>query len=425
MCNTCNCNKKESNPCFDTCCEETQACDKPISTNCIFYNLENQENSKLFKLKLGNGTPLTTVVNLIDAELNKVETPNFKAFSLSYLENYNIKTIKQFSESVSTELGSLNSKIVSFTNIAKDNKLDIDGLSIDVKNLKYPKINDTAIAGFTTNSDLKTVLQKMNDKMSTLGGASSSPSINTVESSTVKITKSGIQGHTLQAVVKKSGASGNALQVNSDGLYVPIPTQTNQYQTLQLSGNALSITNGNSVTLPTATLVLTGSTLGIVGSSTTVNLASIVNTAQTQITVNNVPITGVSLAASGPNTHTLSASIVRSGDVNNLVELKADGLYIPPTPAQTILNEILATALGSSLRSSFCTIQNTSCKPPYRFYIRNTSGSVTLNFDYVHKDTGTTILPIAPSSYAIVSGVERINTLPLPSNNIEIVFLGV
>lgn len=421
MCRNCNCEEKKSS-CFETCCEKTKSCEEKYSTSCIFYKLENQSNSRLYTIKAENGTPLNTILEEYDRKLNLISTPDFTAFKIPYLKGkYNIVDIKQFSESVSTELFKLNDK-------SKAHQINIDALEIatttntnDISKLKYPQITDSAASGFTVNSDLKTVLQKLTDKVGTLSTTNiTSPSINSIETSTVKFTLTNTLNHTISARVKVSNQVGNILQINSDGLFVSSVTIPNYNQTLSLSGNQLSLTNGGTVTLPSATLTLVGSTIGIVGSPVTFNLASILTNSQQGISVNNS--SNITITPSGVLGHTLSATIVRSGDVNNAIELRPNGLYASKTTAQQVLDEINTSAANSSLRNTFCTIQNTTCKPPYRFYIKNITGS-TINFVYIHKDTGTTTIPLTAGASTYLFGVERITYSNL--DNVDIKFLGV
>lgn len=421
MCRNCNCTEQKSN-CFETCCEKTKACDNKYSTSCIFYKLENQSNSRLHTIKAENGTPLNTILEEFDKKLNNTSAPDFTAFKIPYLKSkYNVVTIKQFSEAVSGELFKIDDK-------NKSQQINIDALEIatttntnEISKLKYPQITDSAAAGFTVYSDVKTVLQKITDKLSTLTVSGvTSPSINSIETSSIKFVLEGTLNHTIRANVKVSGQAGNSLQIVNDGLFVPIPTISSSYQTISLNGNQLSLTNGGVVTLPTSTLTLTGTQLGIVGSAVTVNLASVLTNSQQAISTNNS--TSISISPSGTLGHTLTATLIKSGDVGNALEIRTTGVFVGKTTAQEVLDEINLSVANSSLRNTFCTIQNTTCKPPYRFYVKNISNA-SISFSFVNKDTGTSTITLASGASSILLGVERITYSDL--DKVDIKFLGV
>lgn len=422
MCRNCNCSEQKSS-CFDTCCEKTKACDNKHSTSCIFYKLENQSNSRLFTIKVENGTPLNTILEEFDKKLNLISTPDFSAFKIPFLKGkYNVINIKQFSEAVSGELFKLDDR-------GKSQQTNINALEIatttntnDISKIKYPQITDSAAAGFTINSDIKVVLQKLTDKLSTLSAIDvTSPSINSIETPTIKFSLEGTLNHTLKANVKISNQSGNILQSNSDGLYVSSTTIPNFNQTLSLNGNQLSISGGNSLTLPSATLTRNGTVLGIVGSSVTVDLASVLNSNQQPLSANNS--NSISFTLSGTLNHTLTASVIKSGDAGNALELRTNGVYVSKTTAQEVLNEINTSPNNSSLRTTLCSIIDSSCGTCFSYYVRNTtSGALVFNY----YDCNNTLVPItiAANSGQYLSNVRQIPASSIISNNFDVTNLG-
>lgn len=422
MCRNCNCEEQRSS-CFDTCCEKTKACDNKYSTSCIFYKLENQSNSRLYTIKAENGTPLNTILEEMDKKLNLSSSPDFTAFKIPYLKGkYNVINIKQFSEAVSGELFKLDDK-------NKSQQIGINALEIatttntnDISKLKYPQITDSAAAGFTVNSELKVVLQKLTDKVATISNINiSSPSINSIETSTVKFTLSDNLNHTIRANVKISSSLGNILTVNSDGLYVSSTTIPNFTQTLSYNSGQLSISNGNTITLPAPSLTLNGTTLGIVGSSTTVNLASVLNSNQQAITTNNS--TSISISPSGTLGHTLTATLVKSGDVGNALELRSNGVYVGKTTAQEVLNEINTSPTNSVLRTTLCTILDSSCGSCFSYYVKNTTGGA-LVFNYYDCNNSLVPITIAANSGQYLSSVRQIPVGSILSNNFDVINLG-
>lgn len=427
MCRNCNCEEKKSN-CFDTCCEKTNACDNKYSTSCIFYKLENQSNSRLYSIKAENGTPLNTILEEFDSKLNKSSNPDFTAFKIPYLKGkYNIINIKQFSEAVSTEL-------FKNDNLLKVTKINVDALDIavttnttDIEKIKYPKINDSAAAGFTVNSDIKTVLQKLTDKVGILSVTNiNTPSITSIESNTVKFILQGNLNHEIKANVKVSSYNGNVLQVKPDGLYVSPINIPDFTQRLTIAGNQLSISNGNTITLPSPTLILNGSILSIDGSSATVNLSTVLNSTQQSITTNNTA--SIKIETGGVLGHILSADIQLSQDANNILEKRNNGVYVPKSNAQDILNEINVSASNSPLRTTFCQILTNSCANCFSFYIRNTSATA-VEISYINCSGVSTPITIPASNSnnigQYISGVRKIPGSVMINSSLVITCLGI
>lgn len=422
MCRNCNCEEQKSS-CFDTCCEKTKACDNNFSTSCIFYKLENQSNSRLYTIKAENGTPLNTVLEEIDKRLNLISTPDFTAFKIPYLKGkYNITNIKQFSESVSGELFKLSDKDANHSISINALEIATTTNTTDISKLKYPQITDSAAAGFTVHSDVKTVLQKLTDKVGTLSVTNVvSPSINSIETSTVKFTLTNTLNHTISARVKISEQVGNTLQVRPDGLFVAPISIPNNYQTLSLSGNQLSLTNGGTVTLPAATLTLNGTILGIVGSPTTFNLASLLTNSQQTLTANNS--TSISIVPSGTLGHTITATVIRSGDSGNVLELRNTGVYVGKTTAQEVLNEINVSAPNSTLRTTLCSVITASCADCYTYYVKNVTGGL-LTFNYVNCSGITVGVPIIAGGTQVLNNVRSIPSGTVFNGDYNVFFLG-
>lgn len=385
MCNDC----EKTPTCFEI--KKCEPCKAPISTSCLYYNLENQESSHLLALGVENGTPLNTVLEQLTKKVNLVATPNYTTFTIPYLKGKTTVTnIKQFSEAVSLELGNLNSITAANTACCTENREAVASMSLDVNAIKFPKIQDSSIAGFTINSTINVVLQKLSNQIATLNGAAVvSPPITANETSSIKINKSGTLGHTISAIVKRSGAIGNQLQLNADGLYVPPYNAANQTQRLGGNGNTVTLTSGGSYTVPIPSLTLTGTTIGIAGSPVTYNLASILSTTQTPITPNDT--SSIDLSVSGTNNHTLQATVKKSADAGNILELRSNGLFVSSGGAQAVLTEIDESASNSTLRSTFCSILDASCGMCFSFYVKNISGG-TLTFSYY--DCNNNLVPI-------------------------------
>lgn len=408
--------------CFET--KKCEPCKAPISTSCLYYNLENQESSHLLAIGVENGTPLNTVLEQLTKKVNLVATPNFTSFTIPYLKGKSTVTnIKQFSELVSLELGNLNAKAASSTACCTENREAVASMSLDVNAIKFPKIQDSSIAGFTINSTINVVLQKLSNQIATLNGAAVvSPPITANETSSIKINKSGILGHTISATVKRSGAAGNQIQLNADGLYVPPYNAANQTQRLGGNGNTVTLTSGGQYTVPIPSLVLNGTTIGIAGSPVSFNLASIFSSTAFTLDSNNT--SSVTTTITGTTAKIIQSTVSISGDSGNVLRLRPNGLFVPVNGAQAVLTEIDESAPNSLLRSTFCSIQNTSCKPPYRFYVKNTSVT-PIQFTYLHRDTGSRTEFLIPGQAIILYNVERITYDVNLLGNVDIKFLGI
>jgi hypothetical protein len=401
MCNDC----EKTPTCFET--KKCEPCKAPISTSCLYYNLENQESSHLLALGVENGTPLNTILEQLTKKVNLVATPNFTSFTIPYLKGKSTVTnIKQFSELVSLELGNLNAKAASSTACCTENREAVASMSLDVNAIKFPKIQDTSIAGFTVNSTINVVLQKLSNQIATLNGAAVvSPPIIPNETSSIKINKSGILGHTISATVKRSGAAGNQIRLNPDGLYVPPYVAANQTQALSGNGNTITLTSGGSYTVPIPSLTLNGTTIGIAGSPVTYNLASIF--ASTAFTLASNNTSSVTTTITGTTAKIIQSTVNRSGDSGNVLEIRPTGLFVPVNGAQAVLTEINESAPNSTLRQTFCSIQAASCRMCFSFYIKNTSG-ILQNFKYVNCN-GTLIgVDIAAGQSRYLTDVRRV-----------------
>jgi len=418
MCTDC----EQTPPCFET--KKCESCEKPISTNCLFYNLENQESSHLLTLGVENGTPLNTVLETLTKKVNLTSTPNFTGFTIPYLKGkYTTTNIQQFSEGVSFELGNLNSRTLANTACCTENRDAVTAQGLELNSIKYPKINDTSIAGFTVNSSINVVLQKLSNQIATFSGAEVvSPEITVNETSSIKFNKSGTLGHTLSAIVKRSGALNNQLQLNSDGLYVPPYTAPNQTQTLGGNGNTVTLTSGGQYTVPIPSLTLNGTVLGIAGSTTTFNLASILSASPYTLTPNNT--SSITTTVTGTTTKLIQSIVNKSGDAGNVLELRSTGLYVPTNGAQTVLTEINESASNSTLRQTFCAIQAASCGTCFSFYITNLV-EISKTFNYFNCQNVASTYTLGSGESVNLTNVRRIPSSELLENEYSIICLGL
>lgn len=161
-------------------------CPEQPDANCVIYHKYNNIVSGLINLNLGNGSTLQLILDTIDTQLGYINVGNW-ALPFLRSEGFTLNTLPQFGIAVDTELQTIAGEI--------------------------------------------TVLQ----------GLVGTP-ITPIDSTSVNLTVSGLQNHTLRADVNISATSGNTLVVLGDGLYA-------NAQTLSINtvNKTLSISQGNTV----------------------------------------------------------------------------------------------------------------------------------------------------------------------------------
>lgn len=383
------------------------------STEEIYY--QSQDVPSLENLNLGNGTYLNEILKKIDSILGAQYAFNFTPYTMPYLKGkYTINTMKNFAESTSVELDLLNKKATSLTNTTTSLTNSNTAFNTRITNVEFPKIADTANAGFTTNDGLKVVLQKLTNRVGNIVPVKQEALV-PVDSQTVLLTTSGVLGHTLGASVKISSTNGNRIVLNNDGLFVaPVPAlESGAIQTLSLNGYTLGISSGNFVNLPIPQLTLSGTTLGIQGSNS-VDIGNVLNVAQTPIVVNDSST--IDFTASGINNHTITAQVKISSNAGNQL-VNANGLFVPNVNVPTLLSDI---SLTPAYKTSFCGIV-ASCSVPLSFTFTN-SGGVSVAVNYIDVNNVSRIINVAASFSVSATDVKKIVTPSTTTLKIE--FLG-
>lgn len=423
MCNKCNCKQEIENPCFKDCCKEEVTCDDFLSTSCIYYRLENRENSKLYSIRAENGTPLNTVLELFDKKFQNLQSASFDKYTLPYLQTVrSVKTIKDFAETVSLDLGNKTNRIKGLEECCATSTNSLNILSTEINAIKNPKIVDINGIGFTINSTIQEVLQALanNVKTNSSNSITETP-ITPINSNSIVLSVGGVNNHTIKADAVLSTDANNLLEKRSNGLYVSAPSIANQIQNLAINQNTLSISGGNSVTLPLQTLSLSGSNLSISGGNS-VNLSSLITNAQTPLICNSTST--INATVSGVNNHTLNLSAKISTNAGNKLN-DSNGLFVEETKALTILQEINSSALTSAERNLLCQVIKNSCNTCFTYHVRNTSGT-DQNFGYAKCSDGSlgNVL-VQANNYVTVNGVSSVLTNPTPSNGLVITNMGL
>lgn len=400
-------------------CNSTEicTCSKQINTDDIFYeSKECNAALNLTNLNLPVGTSLSTILRKIDYKLgDNLNTVNFNGFNLAYLRTkYSINNIKTFSESSNLEFQDINGRINTINSSITAINSSYTSLNSEVSNIKYPNILDNANVGFTVNDTINTVLQKIVTKFNTISNTPvNSPSIIANSSSSIAFSLSGSLNHTISANVRISNYLNNRIQLLQDGLYVA-PTSNTSNQTLSIIGNQLSISNGNTVSIPVQglqQLSLAGNQLSISGGNT-ISMPSVTETALIANPSNSVQFT-----QTGTSGHTILANVKVSTDVGNKLVVQSNGLYVGNNTAE-ILSEINT---NSTLKTTFCNLvsscNNVIC---YKWNVSNT-GSSSVSFSYTDTNDVIQTISISNGSFATVSGT-KINTNP--TSTLIITFLG-
>lgn len=165
------------------------------------------------------------------------------------------------------------------------------------------------------------------------------------DTSTVDLTASGTANHTLSAAVKVSATAGNTLSVNADGLYVNVPAQTPvtvvDTSTVDLTASG---TNSHTITAVVKISATAGNTLSVNADGLYVNVPT-----QTPITANDT--SSIDLTASGTDNHTLSGVVIISPDANNLLVTNGNGLFVQAVNAVNTGSGCTAVGSSSMVRS--------------------------------------------------------------------------
>lgn len=406
MCEKCNHNHHPEDECYLPIIQQ--------NTDNVFFGVS--VNDDLPNLRLLAGANLTSILKKIDYKLGDIpSSTNYGAFNLAYLSSkYTVDTVKNFSESVSLELAYNNTRVNQLLTVTGQQGTNITNLTTKVEGIRLPQLLDNSGVGFTVNDTINTVLQKIINKFNNISSTGSSFNLTSIDTNTVDLTLTGTNNSNIKADVKVSNTPNNRLQKNSDGLYVA-STATNSNQTLDIDGNFLSISGGNTVTIPVSglqSLSLTGNRLIISGS----NYVDLPPSTETILTANNS--TSINFFLGGTSSHIINASVKVSATNGNIIKVNAnDGLYAL-TDAAEVLSQI---NVDTTLKTTFCNIVNdcnkTTC---YSFHAQNlTSATITLSYEDQNGLTQS-VSVIGNSSYFFNGRKVK----SFPSTTLVISFLG-
>lgn len=289
-----------------------------------------------------NGVSLETWMETMETKLCESVTWDFSSFDMECLKKrYVITNQAQFVVALDNEscrLNTTNDNVAALT-------LSLESLATLIQNLTYPQITNNCSIPFDNLTALPVVIQNLvtdycNFKTNLVIPVS--PSISANNSSTIAWALSGTLNHVLQAGVILSPDIDNILEIRANGLYAAADVGGADEQELVWDSftNTLSITNGNSVviTYPGAQVLSFDSMTGIVslsGGGGSIDLSTYLVPAfvETVLAV-SLSNAGLVVSQSGTSQHNLLIGInidAVTNAGNNIAQVTAAGLYVPPT----------------------------------------------------------------------------------------------
>jgi len=159
------------------------------------------------------------------------------------------------------------------------------------------------------------------------GGAQTPITAN--NSNTLNLTASGLDNHTLAGAVRVSLAAGNAISTNLDGLFVAPAAAGVQTPITAVDSSSIDLTasglNNHTLTAVARISLAAGNVLG--NNLDGLFVAAAAAGVQTPITVTDTAT--IDLTASGPDNHSLTASLNLSAAAGNAALANLDGLFVP------------------------------------------------------------------------------------------------
>jgi len=225
-----------------------------------------------------------------------------------------------------------------------------------------------------------------------------------VDTASVDLTASGTIGHTLQANVKVSGVAGNQASINADGIYVPTPAIQPETPLTVVDTSSVDLTASGT---DNHTLQATVKVSATAGNKTVVN-ADGIYTPETPLTV--VDTASVDLTASGTDSHTLQAAVKISGVAGNQVVVNADGIYVPMAAVVNVCSSLQAFPNGGTLAAGDMVVvpgsgANACQLKSFPAIAGDNWGSQTVQHDGTLSGNGTAASPLAVIPCAVVQGV--------------------
>lgn len=169
-------------------------------------------------------------------------------------------------------------------------------------------------------------------------------SIVTNDSSTIDFSGNGQGGTPLAADVKVSTTPGNALTINATGLYVPQAVVQGESTLVASDSNTIDFTtSGTANHNLTASVKVSGQANNILETRADGLYVPVYTFNQEQLVANDSST--IDFTVSGVLNHTLTASVKLSSDSNNALESRANGLYVSNAGAQTPITAVSSSTI--------------------------------------------------------------------------------
>ena len=172
--------------------------------------------------------------------------------------------------------------------------------------------------------------------------------ITPVDSTSVDLSVSGVDNHTLTAAVKVSAAAGNQVQINSDGIFVPQDIDQ-PITPVDTSTVDLSVSGAGSHTLAADVKISGQAGNQIVALPDGLFVAADVDPVPPQTPIIPVDSSTLDLSVSGVDNHTLTGVVKISAASGNQVQANADGLFVPPAATVNVCAQMQQYPSGGAL----------------------------------------------------------------------------
>lgn len=228
-----------------------------------------------------------------------------------------------------------------------------------------------------------------------------------IDTASVDLTSSGTLSHTVQADVRVSPDAGNSLSIHANGLYVTAPTIPAQTPLMVVDTQSVNLTSsgvdGHTVQADVVVSGVAGNAL-----QSTINGLYVPTVTQTPLMV--VDTATVNLTSSGVDNHTVQADVKISASAGNQVVANADGIYVPMAAVVNVCSSLQAFPNGGTLAAGDMVVvpgsgANACQLKSFPAIAGDNWGSQTVQHDGTLSGNGTAASPLAVIPCAVVQGV--------------------
>lgn len=229
------CKKCNENPdCFNDTPKCDEGCEEILSTDCIFHNIQNTDQSaKLPNIGVEKGSSLKYILKQIDGKLELLLTTDFSSFDMNDIGKVN--NIKQFSELITSKIKLLleadEDTIKALT--------EISGMLATLATSLNKVINinlSNSTLDINSTDELKEVLVKIISYIESV----ETTSLQIEDTSSVNLL---YLNKTLSADLKVSQQDGNIITILEDGVFASNPSIKNLISSIKSNPGLLTMFN--------------------------------------------------------------------------------------------------------------------------------------------------------------------------------------